>query len=332
MQVNNLSFDVLTNRNTFFEQMEKEVLELIDPETGRPFEYLVEETHCPVCGNLGNKYLVKWGFVYNKCVGCSLIFVNPRLTEQATLEMYQKGSEANEQWASSVNSSEHQKKFSVSYFKEQVDVLMQYKATGHLLDVGCGNGHFLSVAKNAGYDVQGVELEENAVRIARESGLKVRSLLLSESELNQERFDIITMFGVLEHLFEPARDVSIIHSMLNDNGVFVGITPNAQSLVGMLLKHDARFYTPRNHPMIFSFQSIRYLFESHGFKILQLDTVLSGYDSIINSLQNREPFGELSYDFLPPKFEDLIKNKTEFENLLLEWNLGLRLRIVAEKV
>ena len=139
------------------------------------------------------------------------------------------------------------------------------------------------------------------------------------------------MFGVLEHLLQPSRDMEIVHSMLNENGIFMGITPNAQSLVGMLLHDQSRFYTPRNHPVIFSFDSIRNLFERKGFEVLHIDTVLTGYDSIANYVQNSEPFGDLSFNFLPPKFKRLLENKERFEELILHWDLGLRLRIIVKK-
>jgi len=326
-----MSFDKKTNRNDFFDQIEKEIMELIDPATNEPYEYLVEHIHCPACESKGKFFLKKWGFTYNRCLNCDLIFVSPRLTESNTVELYKKGSKANALWASSVNSSDHQQKFNTEYFKGHLSLLKKYKTHGDLLDIGCGNGHFLKVAQSAGFNVKGVELEENAIVIAKKKGLNVEPLLLTDKSLNSQRFDIITMFGVLEHLFKPARDISIVHSMLNDEGIFMGITPNAQSLVGLLLHEKARFYTPRNHPMIFSSNSIKKLFKTNGFELLHADTVLTGYDSIINNLQYNDPFADLKIDFLPAKLHELVKDKVRFENMIIEWDLGLRLRIIAKK-
>ena len=326
-----MSFDKKTNRNVFFDQIEKEVMGLIDPTTNKPYEHLVEHILCPVCGSDGKFFLKKWGFVYNKCINCDLLFVSPRLTEANTVALYRKGSKANALWASLVNSSEHQQEFNKTYFKEHLDLLERYKNHGNLLDIGCGNGHFLSIAQTAGFNVKGVELEENAIEIAKNKGLDVEPLLLTDERLNSQRFDIITMFGVLEHLFEPTRDISIVHSMLNDEGLFMGITPNAQSLVGLLLHEKARFFTPRNHPMIFSPNSIKNLFETNGYELIHMDTVLTGYDSIINSLQYKDPFANLKINFLPAKLHELVKDKIDFEKIIIEWDLGLRLRIVAKK-
>ena len=331
MESKTLSFDKKTNRNAFFEQMEKEVLELIDPQTQTPYPHLTEQVCCPVCGHAGEYFLTKWHFTYEKCPHCKLIFVNPRLKESQTLEAYESKSKANRMWASKVNTSAHQVKFYQTYFAEQLDLLQAHIQTGTLLDVGCGNGQFLSYAKENGFTVKGVELEQNALAITREKGIAAEPLLLTDEELRSQRFDAITMFGVLEHLTNPARDLAIVHDMLSPEGIFMGITPNAQSLVGMLLHGKARFYTPRNHPQIFSFDAIRHLFKTTGFTILHLDTVLTGYDSIVNTLQYRAPFSELALDFLPPTVFELIKDKEKCEKLILDWGLGLRLRIVAQK-
>ena len=332
-----MSFDKLTNRNIFFKEMEREVLELINPETGEPFDDLIEKVDCPSCSSDDRSFFIKkWGFTYNKCLNCKLIYVSPRLTERATIDLYKKGSKANEMWVLNVMDLDYQKKYDEADFKEQLMLLCSFKDCGKLLDIGCGNGHFLMCARDAGFAVEGVELGKSAVKIAvkiaRSNGLKIRKLQLVDEELNRDRFDTIVMFGVLEHLLRPSRDMEIVHSMLNENGIFMGITPNAQSLVGMLLHDQSRFYTPRNHPVIFSFDSIRNLFERKGFEVLHMDTVLTGYDSIVNYVQNNEPFGDLGFDFLPPKFMGLLENKERFEELILHWDLGLRIRIIAKKI
>jgi predicted TPR repeat methyltransferase len=176
-----------------------------------------------------------------------------------------------------------------------------------------------------------VELETNALEIARKKGLDVEPLLLTDHQLNQQQFDIITMFGVMEHLVYPRRDMTLVQNMLDSEGIFMAITPNAQSLVGMLLHEKARFYTPRNHPLIFCMDSIQYLLENTGFEILHLDTVLTGYDSIVNFLQYREPFSDIDTSFLPQSIRQMVLNKSQCEQMILDWDLGLRLRVIARK-
>lgn len=326
-----MSFDVLTNRNAFFSQMEKEVAKLLDPATGAPRAELVERVSCPACDLAGRSFLSKWGFEYERCDGCGLIFVNPRLRESVVIEAYKHGSKANEMWAKDVHSSSVQLSVNQEYFAGQLNLLEKFTSSGSVLDVGCGNGDFLSLAVQRGFDVAGLELGEDAVAIARRKGVRIFEALLGDPALEGLRYDVVTMFGVLEHLYHPVRDLSYVFGMLKSGGLLMGVTPNAFSLVGMLLHRDARFYTPRNHPIIFSFSSLEKMLRRVGFEILQMDTVLSGYDSIVNYLQYREPFGPTAFDDLPPRLRSVVEDRAAFERVLHDYDLGLRLRVVARK-
>lgn len=326
-----MSFEKETKRDLFFAAMEQEMMELLDPATGAPKKELVEATPCPVCGNTGAPFVKKWGFTYDRCSSCSAVFVNPRLREDAVIELYKKGSKANELWATAVHQSDAQRKINEKYFLEQVELIRSFKAGGKLLDVGCGEGSFLEHAARV-YDSLGLEIDEQAVDIATKKGLTVKPLLLNDPSLDSTRYDVVTLYGVLEHLFNPRPEMDRIRQLLNPGGLFVAVTPNAFSLVGMLLHGSARFYTPRNHPVIYSERPIRRLMKEAGFEVLRLDTVLSGYDSIVNSIQYREPFGDVAFDDIPEKLRTLVSNRTEFESLLHAFNLGLRIRVIAKKI
>ena len=99
-----------------------------------------------------------------------------------------------------------------------------------LLDVGCGAGAFLSRAARAGYEASGIDLDPKAVAFARDRlGLSVQRMSLEELP-QSERYDVITMLGVLEHIPEPARFLSWAREHLADGGeVLIGV-PHAGSL------------------------------------------------------------------------------------------------------
>jgi len=325
------SFDKATHRNEFFLQMEEEMSELIDPATGKPHADLVEEVACPGCGTQGKFFLKKWGFTYERCSRCELIFVNPRLREETVIELYRRGSKSNQMWAKRVNASPTQIATYKKYFTEQLALLNKHVSSGRLLDVGCGNGDFLDLARAQGFDCLGLELGVEAVDIARQRDLEILEILLDDPALNGRTFEAITMFGVLEHLYCPKRDLARTLDLLAPGGILLGITPNAFSLVGRLLHNEARFYTPRNHPILFCVSSLRRLLEQAGFEVLSIDTVLSGYESIINYLQCREPFGPFSLKDIPPQLEEVVADRDKFESLLNSYDLGLRLRVVARR-
>ena len=89
---------------------------------------------------------------------------------------------------------------------------------GKLLDIGCGGGKFLKFAKELGWEVVGIELDENAAIAARGIGLNV--IHGSFSELNQlnQQFDVIVCSHVLEHVYDPTSLIELALSRLIQNG------------------------------------------------------------------------------------------------------------------
>ena len=85
-----------------------------------------------------------------------------------------------------------------------------------LLDVGCATGDFLTVARNLGYLVEGLELSKWSSEIARKKGIRVYQKSLKElSDKLPGRYDIITLWGVAEHFEHPLEEISYIKKLLN---------------------------------------------------------------------------------------------------------------------
>lgn len=105
----------------------------------------------------------------------------------------------------------------------------------NLLDVGCGTGDFLQVAKKNGWKVSGIEPNEQARRIANQksgnSVFDVEQLLKFEFQ----SFDVITLWHVLEHLPNLEQQLSILYNLLKPNGTLVIAVPNYKS-------YDANYY------------------------------------------------------------------------------------------
>lgn len=135
---------------------------------------------------------------------------------------------------------------------------------GKLLDFGAGTGDFLSVAREAGWLVSGVEPNEEARLRARQKGVEVWPGL---GELPDGQFDAITLWHVLEHVPDPEKVIAELRHRLKPSGHIIVAVPNYRSF-------DARFYgahwaaydTPR-HLWHFSRPSLRALFHEGGFDL-----------------------------------------------------------------
>jgi SAM-dependent methyltransferase len=95
-----------------------------------------------------------------------------------------------------------------------------------LLDVGCGVGTFLDVARRRGLDVTGIDIAEQPARVARERGHDVRVGPLAEQELEPGSFDVVTLWDVIEHVDDPLALLCEIRRVLRPGGVLLLETPD----------------------------------------------------------------------------------------------------------
>jgi len=153
--------------------------------------------------------------------------------------------------------------------RRRIDV--QYRFIGRpgggrcsVLDVGCGNGSWLELAREAGWIAQGVEPDAISALRAKQRGLDVRRSL-NEFLSEPERFQHITMNHVIEHVHDPVETLEACLRLLEPAGVLYIETPNIDALG---LKNYGRFWrgleAPR-HLVLFSIGGLTDLLERVGF-------------------------------------------------------------------
>ena len=87
-----------TGRDRYFAAKERELEELLDPETGMLAERWSNEIDCPSCGGGSHTRLfVKRGFPIVRCDNCALVFANPQVDESLVLDEYREGG-SNDLW------------------------------------------------------------------------------------------------------------------------------------------------------------------------------------------------------------------------------------------
>lgn len=97
-----------------------------------------------------------------------------------------------------------------------------------VLEVGVGEGHFLSAAKAVGHLIQGVELNPEGARRARKKGFLIHEVTLAELALiEKKKFDVICSFQVLEHVPEPRSFIEDMLGLLKPGGRLILSVPNA---------------------------------------------------------------------------------------------------------
>jgi 2-polyprenyl-3-methyl-5-hydroxy-6-metoxy-1,4-benzoquinol methylase len=144
---------------------------------------------------------------------------------------------------------------------------------GRLLDMGCGTGTFLHLARERGWDVAGTELSPDGAKAAAASGLQVFTGEVWEAGFPPETFDVVTCWHVIEHVSDPRRVVEEFFRILRPGGRCMLATPNLDDRIFRVAYLLARGRRPllyqaderEVHLYFFSARTLRALVASTGF-------------------------------------------------------------------
>ncbi|HEX8571325.1 MAG TPA: class I SAM-dependent methyltransferase [Allosphingosinicella sp.] len=139
-----------------------------------------------------------------------------------------------------------------------------------LLDVGCGSGPFVAIARSLGYQASGIDPDPKAVEAGREAGLDVRVGLLPDPSLAERGFEQITMSHTFEHLHRPREALEQCFDLLVPGGRLWISQPNLGALGLKRFGRDWRGLEPPRHLSLYGFDSLSKLLDSAGFADIRL--------------------------------------------------------------
>lgn len=216
-----------------------------------------------------------------RCRHCGLIYVNPRRTNFAVSEETANASAKRiavwdhyaEICDASLVSDERELEHIQANFELRIQRIRQFKTEGSLLDIGCGKGHFLAVARSSGFSVIGIEPNEKTARFARQAyDLEIIPGVLNQHTFPENRFDIVTMLHVLEHLPSPTQELYKIHRILRPGGFLFIEVPNIDTIWFRLLGHNWRQIIT-DHYFFFTPQTIHALLQKVGFSVMDNQSI-----------------------------------------------------------
>jgi SAM-dependent methyltransferase len=139
------------------------------------------------------------------------------------------------------------------------------KKEAHILDVGAGTGSFVKFLKERGWVSEGVEPNAKARSLAKEKGIELKTSL---KDLGNKKYDLITLWHVLEHVPDLEKNIQEIRERLTDKGVLFVAVPNYRSYDAVHYgSHWAAFDVPR-HLWHFSRNSIQSIFSKNEFSLV----------------------------------------------------------------
>ena len=148
----------------------------------------------------------------------------------------------------------------------------------NILDVGCFSGLSLQVIQEHGATAFGVELQEDAARLAsaRSPG-RVASCDICQALPFEEKFSAVTLTDVIEHLHDPLLALRSLAASMEPGGVMLLTTPNTHSLVARLLGSLWPSYCPIHHLYLFHPASIAALLKPAGVELISCRSLWKTY-------------------------------------------------------
>lgn len=164
--------------------------------------------------------------------------------------------------------------------KKKVGMINSYHSQkGSLLDIGAGTGDFLVTAKASGWQTTGIEPNQSAKNLAVSKGISFENSIES---IENQQFDVITMWHVLEHVPDVAHQIKQLKRLLKPEGTLIIAVPNYKSYDA---QHYGKFwaaYDVPRHLWHFSKVSIEKLVSRENMKLVKILPMV--FDSFYVSL------------------------------------------------
>ena len=230
-----------------------------------------EFVDCLLCGKRDFKrFYPSLPFVV-RC-SCGLVFANPRLTKDAAADFYSKSYfENHTSHEMGYDNYVSDKELVEKTFRRRLAEIENkwIKKPGKVLDVGCATGFFLSIARQMGWEVSGVEISGYCCDYAlREFGLELHQGFFKEARDFTPDFDLITMWDYLEHSFTPDEDLRKAHELLKPGGLLALATPDVGSVPAKIFRENWMGFKEHEHLYYFDKKNLVGLLQAKGFRVL----------------------------------------------------------------
>ncbi|CAN5174300.1 class I SAM-dependent methyltransferase [soil metagenome] len=228
---------------------------------------------CPVCKNPNFRpYLVckdyttsEELFHVEQCGSCQLLITTPRPTHDEAGSYYQSKSYISHTSAAAGIMDYLYliiRRFTLNW---KYNLIKPYLKDNRLLDMGCGTGSFLNHCKRKGINAFGVEPSYDA-RAAADNNQVVASL----NDLQEVKFDVITMWHVMEHVYDLSGTINHLKRRLKENGTIFIAVPNWESFDATHYKELWAAYDVPRHVWHFSKSTMTTLLENEGFALKKI--------------------------------------------------------------
>jgi SAM-dependent methyltransferase len=168
--------------------------------------------------------------------------------------------------------------------REFVQMFLRGRPPGRLFDAGCGDGQFLHLMKENGWQGTGVDFDAAAIETGKKNyGVDLKVGDFQTVPIEESAFDAVTMSHVIEHVPDPIACLDKCRRLLKPGGRLVVSTPNVRSLGHQTFKAAWRGLEPPRHLHIFPHHLLGECAKRAGLKVIRTGSTAVNADYIISA-------------------------------------------------
>ncbi len=261
---------------------------------------------CPACAAAAPRILYRLrDFRILVCSDCAQVYLRPLPSPEQIREVFSRlytsgeGSVPELKTYYEYTYEDHPQNPLVRRYEIWLDAIERHRLPGRLLDIGCGTGLFLAVARRRGWEPFGIDECEEATEHARgHFGLDVWIGEFSEFPFDERGFDAITGWDIIEHARDPVGLMRAMRRCLSPEGVVALSTPNQRSILdlvagafyrlsaGRIVGPLEKFYIEQ-HFLYFTPDTLSAALGRAGFRVVELERELTDLERLTLSLPMR---------------------------------------------
>src|SRR5882762_4580552 len=195
--------------------------------------------NCPICGAPDSQPVWKQdGMRIEECGGCGVFFTAERPQESVLMQLYNGDALLVERPDPLPRGEDSFPPWKMREHEELLDEIVRLGAnSGSLLDVGCFSGMFLRNARKRGFEITGIEPNQDAFMHVRNLlGCEVVHGSLTSAHFSPNYFSAVSFLDVIEHVEDPVADLRAALRIMRPGGVLVLVTPNVKGLLQRVVK------------------------------------------------------------------------------------------------
>ena len=302
--------DMISNRDHYYKKYKK-------------YLNTKKKISCHLCKNNNNIVFANYKkYILRECLCCGVIFSNVNLTKFLNSDFFEINDVKFKDFKQEmVKTFDYRKKnFGSERLKYIKKNIFPKKKSFTVLDYGCGSGYFLSVLKDNKIKGRGIDLDKNAINFCR-----TKKLDATTSSLTKEpngKYDLITMFDSIEHLYDPIKELKDVSKKLKKNSYILAFTPNIHSLSFELMGINHNMLAVFDHICFFNLKSLNYLSKKTGLKIKSIEFFGLDVKDYFQSVPSKH---NMNLNKLLNKFDNLT------QSIIDNQKLSNSMRIVFQK-